>query len=84
MQKIFINQSLKIFSLLFAFLALFVFSLLKSYYNINIIITGNLATLWYWNYILIGFIALFYILKIHKFYIIDFLIATIFWNYYVY
>lgn len=77
MKNILIKNNLKVLSLLFVFLALFVFFLLKSYYNINIIITGNLATLWYWNYILIGLIAFFYIFKIHKFYIIDFLFAII-------
>ncbi len=73
-----VKSYLKVISLFAMFLLLFIFSILKNYFNISIVVVGNLASLWYWNYILIGFIALFYIFKIHKFYITDFLLAIAF------
>ena len=57
---------------------LFALAIFHSLKIVHIYFNGVLGSLWYWNCILVGFIAIFYILKIHKFYLWDFLASVAF------
>ena len=78
MSKSLIKSYLKVSLLFIVFLALFICSIAKDYFKTGIGVTGDFASLWYWNFLLIGFIAIFYILKIHKFYLRDFFTSIAF------
>lgn len=71
-----IKSYLKVFSLILIFAFLFFNTILDQ--PIMVLGTGNLAELWYQNHIVIGFIAIFYIIKLHKFHFVDILCAILF------
>ena len=59
-------------------ISVFAFLFINQFLGIASLGSGDLATLWYQSCILIGFIAIFYIIKIHKFYITDILFSLLF------
>ncbi|MDR1364828.1 MAG: CPBP family intramembrane metalloprotease [Oscillospiraceae bacterium] len=81
MNKISHNSSikpyLKIFSLITIFILFLMLQLSEELGNLRLPFNGQLGTLTYWNCILIGFISIFYIFKIKKFYIWDLITGII-------
>ena len=78
MEKTLNKANSKIIALFAVFLLLFSFSVVKKFLNISFPATGQLGSLWYWNYILLGLVSVFYIFKLHKFYIMDFITTVAF------
>ena len=78
MEKTLNKENSKIIALFVVFLLLFSFSVVKFFFNISFPVTGQLGSLWYWNYILLGLISAFYVFKLHKFHIMDFITSVAF------
>lgn len=82
MEKTSTKANSKVIALFAVFLLLFSFPILNSFLKIGIVASGGigsrlerLSSLWYMNYILAGLISIFYVFKMHKFYILDFIMA---------
>ncbi len=74
MEKTSTKANSKIIALFAVFMLLFSFPIL----NIRFGFIGVLASLWYWNYILAGLVSVFYVFKMHKFYVLDLVTAIVF------